>query len=301
MYGKGNAIKKALGILVSLLKRSVLVFKLHRYDYVFVHREMAPVGPPFLEFIVTKILRKKLIFDYDDAIWLTDEKARLTNFIRCFWKVRWICKSAYKVSCGNDYLASYARNWNTQVVLNPTTIDTDYHQSRLEVKNALPIIGWTGSHSTLKYLSPLIPLLKQFEDQFKLLVICNTDPAYDLKNYEFVAWSEETEIVALDTIDIGIMPLPNDEWTKGKCGFKALQYMALKKPVVISPVGVNTTIIQEGENGFLSATEKDWEIKLKALLNDSDLRTKIGEEGYKTVLNNYSVLANRQNFYALFE
>ncbi len=300
IYSKGNFLLKTYGVIGSIITRIGMLFKLNDFDFVFIHRESCPIGPPFFEWFIAKVLNKKIIYDFDDAIWLTDEKARLSNIIRCFWKVKYICKWAYKVSCGNQYLANYASQWNYNTIINPTTIDTSYHTPKKPNLNNLPVIGWTGSHSTLKYLTPIIPILKEFQDQFVLLVICNTDPLYDLKNYAFVPWSEDNEIEALNRIDIGIMPLPQNEWSNGKCGFKALQYMALKKPVVVSPVGVNCDIIEHTKNGFLADSNKDWKTILLMLLQNFEIRKEVGEAGYKTLMDNYSVKSNTNTFLSLF-
>jgi glycosyltransferase involved in cell wall biosynthesis len=300
LYKKGLIFKKVFSVLTSFFSRFLLVFKLRKYDFVFIHREVCPLGPPVFEWIIAKICRKKIIYDFDDAIWLTDEKARFSNFIRCFWKVKYICRWSYKISCGNDYLASYAKQFNNQVITNPTTIDLKHHKSIEVPENQVFTIGWTGSHSTLKYLDTVYPVLKKLENKIKLLVICDKDPAYDLKNYQFLAWSEEAEVIGLQQIDIGIMPLPNDEWTKGKCGFKALQYMAMKKSVVLSPVGVNTQIIQNGVNGFWASDEVEWQEKLTQLIENKELREKMGALGFETLKNNFSVESNKRNFLDLF-
>ena len=301
MYQKGRMMAKFFGVLLSFVKRISLLFQLYQFDYVFIHRELSPIGPPVFEWIIAKILRKKIIYDFDDAIWLTDEKFRLTNVLRCFWKVGFICKWSYKVSCGNQYLMDYALQWNKNVIHNPTTIDIAHHTCIESPEDELPIIGWTGSHSTLKYLEPLIETLKGLENQFKLLVICNVDPKYDLQNYEFVKWSEQSEVEALNRIDIGIMPLPDDEWAKGKCGFKALQYMALKKAVVISPVGVNIQIVRDGVNGYLASSPEEWKEHLLTLLSNKEKRNSLGELSYQTLINGYSVESNKNNFLSLFE
>lgn len=304
MYNDSGWIPKFWGILVSILKRKFLVFRLFSFDFVFIHREAMPVGPPVLEWVIAKVLRKKIIYDFDDAIWLTDEKERLSNVLRCFWKVKYICQWSYRVSCGNAYLANYASQWNHQVVINPTTIDMDYHFSEANSPKAhqteLPIIGWTGSHSTLKYLSGLLPVLKKHQDRFKLLVICDQDPAYHLAHYEFVKWTPELEIPTLNRMDIGIMPLPIDQWTEGKCGFKALQYMAMAKPVICSAVGVNTTIVNHQQNGWLANTDAEWQEAFELLLDNAELRVELGLAGQKKVMEEYSVGSNRSLFMGLF-
>lgn len=317
MYLSGGKLGKVFGVLYSLLKRWVHFLKVLSSDFVFIHREIMPLGPPVLEFLLAKVFKKKVIYDFDDAIWLTDEKGRVGNFLRCFWKVKYICKWSYKVSCGNEFLASYARKWNKNVIINPTTIDTDYHSPGIklnpnktqeeilkgsnEKKGVLPIIGWTGSHSTLKYLNNLLPVFKELEDKFELLVICNKNPEFDLKHFRFVQWSKSAEVNSLREIDFGVMPLPDDKWTKGKCGFKALQYMALAKPAIVSPVGVNEMIVKNGENGFLARSNEDWKSKIELLLHNREQRKLFGENGRSEVEKNYSVHSNQSLFLSLFE
>lgn len=287
----------------------------YRADFVLIHREVLPIGPPLAEWILTKVFRKKIIYDFDDAIWMTDKtkESFFENILRWRRKVGNICKWSYKVSCGNAYLADYARQFNSNVVINPTTIDTEelhnpmlFDKARLREEKKLPgvVIGWTGSHSTLKYLEKIEPILIDLEDQnpeVSFLVIADKPPQLKLKRLIFCKWSKETEIKDLMLADIGIMPLPDDNWAKGKCGFKALQYMALGIPTVVSPVGVNTTIIQQGENGFCCSTPEEWRTIINSLVKDDSLRAKIGMAGKQTVLNYYSVKSNSDSFLSLFQ
>jgi glycosyltransferase involved in cell wall biosynthesis len=297
-------------LLTSLVKRFFDLFKVFDADFVFLHREMLPVGPPVLEWFVARILRKKIIFDFDDAIWLTDksEESLVQQIIRWRSKVSSICKWSDKISCGNEYLRQYAIQLNERAVLNPTTIDTDnlHNPSRYKIQKdqSKVIIGWSGSHSTLKYFYLLETVLQQIQGQYPFVdvtVIANKEPLIDLKRINFVKWSLESEIEDLMTFDIGIMPLPDDEWSKGKCGFKALQYMALEIPAVASPVGVNCTFIEHGVNGYLCSSNEEWILVLQKLILDTENRKKIGEAGRQTVIQQYSVSSNVDNFLSLFQ
>jgi glycosyltransferase involved in cell wall biosynthesis len=136
----------------------------------------------------------------------------------------------------------------------------------------------------------------------EFVVIADKPPSIQaIPSVKFVPWNTETEIQDLLEFDIGIMPLPDDEWAKGKCGFKALQYMALEFPAVASPVGVNTKIINHGQNGFLCSTPGEWEAALRMLIENEALRKQIGSNGRKTILESYSVTSNASNFLSLFE
>lgn len=309
-YQSGKATDKLLTLLLGFIKRFFTLFQALRYDFIFIHRELAPVGPPVLEWILAKILRKKIIFDFDDAIWLTDKtnESVLEKTVRWRGKVSLICRWSYKVSCGNDYLAEYAQKFNKNVIVNPTTIDitsVDQYLIKLtpQIDREEVVIGWTGSHSTLKYLLLLEPVLQQLEKelpQIRFVVIADQPPNLKLKRLTFIKWNKESEVKDLSQITIGIMPLPDDEWSKGKCGFKALQYMALCIPAVVSPVGVNSKIINHGKNGLLATTDKDWIAALQMLTGNSEERKRLGQAGRKTVEELYSVSSNEANFLSLF-
>ena len=301
LYKEGSFGKKAWGISRSFLRRWGLMFKLSSADRIFIHREASMIGPPIFEWIIAKVLRKKFIYDFDDAIWLPNYSESNARFhrLKAYGKVKKITKWAHHVSVGNEFLADFAREYNSNVTVIPTTIDLEnVHSTIAKHENSTPIIGWTGSHTTMEYLPILLPVLDEIhkEIDFKFRVISNLPPEIDRPYLEFVKWNKSTEITDLAAIDIGVMPLKDSVWAKGKCGFKALQYMSLGIPAVVSPVGVNTTIVQHEENGFLCETESDWKSALEKLLNDRDLRVTLGKKGRETIQRHYSVDANRSNY-----
>jgi glycosyltransferase involved in cell wall biosynthesis len=308
LYLPGKHLSKSLHILWGFLGRIWhLLTLIPRADVVFIHREATPLGPPVLEWVIAKVLRKRIIYDFDDAIWIpnTSEVNKAAAFLKCTWKVRFICRWAWKVSAGNAWLAAYARQYHPRVVVNPTTIDTEaLHNPRLfsKPKSPLPVIGWTGTHSTLHYLRPLAAPLQRLHAShpFELLVIANQPPDFDLPGLKFLPWHKETEMADLLRMDIGLMPLTPDAWSEGKCGFKALQYLALEIPAVASPVGVNSQMVVEGKTGFLCETEEDWYHALEVLLLDAELRARMGKAGRAHVEAHYSVNSNREVFGGLF-
>jgi glycosyltransferase involved in cell wall biosynthesis len=308
LYLQGKHLSKSLHILWGFLCRIWhLLTLIPRADVVFIHREATPLGPPVLEWVIAKVLRKRIIYDFDDAIWIpnTSEVNKAAAFLKCTWKVRFICRWAWKVSAGNAWLAAYARQYHPRVVVNPTTIDTEaLHNPRLfsKPKSPLPVIGWTGTHSTLHYLRPLADPLQRLHARypFELLVIANQPPDFDLPGLKFLPWHKETEMADLLRMDIGLMPLTPDAWSEGKCGFKALQYLALEIPAVASPVGVNSQMVVEGKTGFLCETEEDWYHALEVLLLDAELRARMGKAGRAHVEAHYSVNSNREVFGGLF-
>lgn len=309
-YRSGHSVSKALMVVNGFIKRAGVLFTLGRYDRIFIHREAAPVGPPLIEWFIGRVLRKKIIYDFDDAIWLTDKKNErwLEHTLRSRSKVASVCTWSHIISCGNEYLRQYALRFNRNALLNPTTIDTENihnrarHSPTARVSDRV-VIAWTGSHSTLKYLYLLEGVLRHIQQQFTevdLVVIADIPPKMDLPRIIFRPWSSETEISDLIDADIGIMPLPDDEWSKGKCGFKALQYMALEIPAVASDVGVNPEIIKDGVNGRLCSNDEHWLTALEELIIDPVLRKKLGSAGRKTVVDRYSVISNSDNFLSLF-
>ncbi|HNC14037.1 MAG TPA: glycosyltransferase family 4 protein, partial [Cyclobacteriaceae bacterium] len=188
-----------------------------------------------------------------------------------------------------------------------TTIDTEHlHNPTLYPvqRDSRITIGWTGTHSTLKYLDFLEPIFQSLEQKFpgqvRFLVIANKKPDLKLHSLEFIPWNKSTEIPDLLKLDIGVMPLTDDIWAKGKCGFKALQYMALGVPCVISPVGVNSEIVDNGVTGFLATTKNEWIEKLERLMADQKLREAMGKKGREKVEAEYSVKSNAANFLQLF-
>jgi glycosyltransferase involved in cell wall biosynthesis len=307
LYKPGNGLAKAMWLKIGFWMRFWHVIKAVDYNWVFIHRECTPIGPPVFEFILAKIFGKKIIYDFDDAIWLpnTSEENKLAGWLKFHGKVKLICRWSYRVSCGNVWLADYARQFNSKVVVNPTTIDTEnlhnpnLFSSRKQDDNV--VIGWTGTHSTLPYLNELIPVLQRLEKKFPITVriISNKNPELPLQRFEFVPWKKETEIQDLNAFDIGLMPLTDDAWAKGKCGFKALQYMALEIPCVASPVGVNSDIIRHGLNGFLCASQHEWEQTLAAIIAEKEMQKKVGVAGRQTVVESFSVLSNTSAFLGL--
>jgi len=211
-------------------------------------------------------------------------------------------KWAYRISAGNEYLASHAKQFNGHVTIIPTTIDTTYHSITCDHEQSKPVIGWTGTHTTMRYLDELIPILKELEKEheFTFLVISNEKPDYDLDSLQFIKWKKETEIEDLARITIGVMPLQHDIWSEGKCGFKGLQYMALEIASIMSPVGVNTSIIHDGQNGFLAGSPEEWKEKLEIVLKDKELRKKLGTAGRQTIIERFSVEANKERYLKLF-
>lgn len=306
LYGGGGFIRKSWGVLKGFVRRWKLVlFDLGKFDFVFIHREAAPVGPPVFEWIISKVFRKKIIYDFDDAIWIpnTSKVNKFASWFKACWKIKYICKWSYKVVGGNEYLCNYARSFNKQVIKIPTCVDTVNRHNRLKnQQTAKIIIGWTGSQSTLKFLEHIVPVLESLKGKFdfEFVIIADEAPSFELPFSRFVLWNEATEIEDLLELNIGVMPLDNDPWCEGKCGFKLIQYLSLGIPAIASPIGVNKTIVDDRVNGYLCSTNEEWINALTKLIENESLRSQMGKDGREKVLKNYSIQSQTSNFLNLF-
>lgn len=316
-YGPGHYPKKAFVLLKSLLIRFKDLRRLKQFDLIFIQREALLIGSSFFEKQFYK--RNKVIFDFDDSIWLLDTSPenKKFEFLKNPNKTNINIRHAHAVIAGNTYLANYAKQYHKQVFVIPTTIDTSTYVPKSELRNPdtvlLPginqqqqkiVIGWSGSISTIKHFELAIPALKiieaRYPHQLEIHVIGQGTYQHSDLNIISKRWTPYTEVDHLNAFDIGIMPLPNDEWVKGKCGLKGLSYMACGVATIMSPVGVNTEIIQHGHNGFLASTEEEWIHCLSLLIENKELRKTLGDHGRNTVVQHYSVEANKQKYLAVF-
>lgn len=301
----GFFFKKTIAIIKGYIGRLLLLLHIRKYDFILLQREVAPLGPAVFEWIYIKLFKRKVIYDFDDAIWIasTSKQNSFATVFKNAGKVKMICGWAYKVSCGNEYLCNYARRYNSNVVYNPTCVDTDHKHNRLTNHDVDRItVGWTGSFSTMVYLDIVQSALSRLQEKydFDIKIICNQQPILDLNNVKYIEWSEEDEVAELATCQIGLMPLSQNEWNEGKCGFKLIQYLSLGIPAVSSPIGVNKIIIEEGINGYFANSDSDWYTMIEKLILDADLRKKMGKSGREKIIAQYSLLSNQNNFLSLF-
>jgi glycosyltransferase involved in cell wall biosynthesis len=290
----GHRTEKAVWMLRDTLRRRRVLTDAREYDGVVIYREAALLGPAVYERLLARA-SVPIFFDFDDAIWIPSIGSANGVFsrLRFVGKTATICRLASAVIVGNDYLASYARRHSDSVFVVPTSIDL----RRYPVQPVLPpdapfTVVWSGSLSTLIHLeqarAPLEALGKG--RRVVLRVIGNEPPARPFAGVEtqFVPWREEGEAEALGAAHVGIMPLPDDPFARGKCGLKGLQYMAVGLPVVLSPVGVNVDIVKDGLNGLLASSVDDWVRALERLARSPELRRKLAAAGRRTVEERYS-------------
>jgi glycosyltransferase involved in cell wall biosynthesis len=302
LYSPGKVPRKALLTARLFLKRWLETFSLGRYDLVFVQREAMFVGGPILE-LASKKHGARLVFDFDDAIWLADMSAFNQRFrwLKSPGKIPRVLAAADLVLAGNAFLAQYARGFSQSVQIVPTTIDTDSYQPRTRAPDGGPVcIGWSGSFSTIRDFRLALPVLRRLRARFGERVRFQVigDGSFRDEELGIVGqpWNADSEVADLQQIDIGLMPLPDNEWSRGKCGLKGLQYMALGLPTLMSPVGVNAEIITDGKDGFLPRSDEEWERALSALIESPALRAEIGAAGRQRVIQDYSVAAWRDRY-----
>jgi glycosyltransferase involved in cell wall biosynthesis len=306
LHKNKHTLRKVYGLIGGLMRRVILLFQLKSYYFIYIYREAAPIGPPIIEWIIAKIFRKKIIYDFDDSIWLSisSEANPLSAMIKCTWKVKKICRYSYIVSAGNEFLASYARNYCKDVRVIPSVVNTEIAHNRLKNQSDSPlVIGWTGTYTNLKYLNLVIPAISKLQQRydFIFMLIGNKDPEFKDIKYTYLAWKAATEIEDLLRFNIGIMPLEDTEIEKGKCAFKAIQYMSLGIPAVVSPVGANCELVENGVNGYWADSENDWYEKLERLINNIEIRINIGKFSRVKIIEHYSVKATSKLFYDLFK
>ena len=305
LYQPGFVGRKIRLVAKGLKRRLATVRKARDFDLVYVFREAALLGPPIFERLVHQS-GVPIVFDFDDAIFVPYRSPSngYLSYLKFAGKTKTICRMAAHVMVGNRYLSDYARQYNDHVTVIPTTVDTDHYERVVGLEANIPVIGWTGSYSTVQHLDTLRGVFQRLAQRhsFRLKVIGSTsDYKIDGVQVESIKWSSKTEVRDLSNIDVGVMPLPDDAWSRGKCGLKALQFMALGIPTICSPVGVNSEIIQDNQNGLLADSEDDWVEKLSRLLHSRELRQRLGHAGRVTVHEKFSAKTQAPRVYDIFK
>jgi glycosyltransferase involved in cell wall biosynthesis len=293
-YRPGSPLRKAFSLTVSAVNRLRDLRRARDYDVIVVHREAFPFGGPFVERALAAA-KTPIVFDFDDAIYLhsSGEAPPLMRLLRRPEKTAEIISLSSAVIAGNDTLGSYASQYNDNIVVIPTPVDTDHFRPRPKQDDLdKVIVGWIGSNTTAPYLRMIEPALQEIErryPQVELRVVGGSFASPGLDRVSVRRWGLASELRELHGFDIGIMPMPDTEWTRGKCGFKTLFYMSVGLPSVSSPVGITTDIIQDGVNGYLATNTQEWIDRLSALIDDASLRRQIGLASRATVEEKFSL------------
>ncbi|MES1218701.1 MAG: glycosyltransferase family 4 protein [Bacteroidota bacterium] len=293
-YSKGKAMSKAWIVLKSFFRRYRQCSNANKYAIVFIQREAFITGTTFFERMLRRS-KAKMISDINKKF----------AFLKNPDKTASLIKMADLIIAGNAYLADYAKNFNTNIIIIPTTIDTNEYKPDYQYKKDKPIIiGWSGSFTTIQHFKYAVPALIKLQQKYgnSILIKVIGDAGYKNEELNIISldWNKRDELKELNSFHLGIMPLPDDEWSKGKCGLKGLQYMSLGIPTIMSPVGVNCEIINDGVNGFLANDEVEWIDKITLLIESKELREKLGHQSRQTVIERYSVEAQRDAYLNCF-
>jgi len=298
IYKPGRIVEKIFWTLIGYLRRMGDLLRAPFYDAVFVNLWVTPLGFPFFERLLF-LFNKRVIYDIDDMLFMNGKQIPKLSVQRLKGKAKsrvLMQKSQFVIVC-TPRLEEIALelNENKNVVDISSTFNTDRfvpvrHYEQKETR----IIGWTGTHSTLPYLDSLQPVLANVAGKRKIRLLVIANKPYQMRGVdtEFIYWNENTEVEDLQRMEIGLYPIPANEWSLGKSSLKALTYMAIAIPVIATAYGTNFRIMQDGEQGFLAKNEEEWVNRLIQLIDDAELRRRMGEAGRKTVEEHFSVTAN---------
>lgn len=289
LYRPGHLLAKAWGALAGYARRPRDVFRAGSFDVAYVYREAAPLGPAWIERALAS--RVPLVYDFDDAIYLpaTSAANAWVGALKRPSKTAALSRLSRHVTVGNEVLADFARRHARVVSVVPSTIDTETYVPLPRPPSPRPVLGWTGSSTTLPHVASLRPVFRRLSQvvDFELRIV-GGDLEVAGVPVTCLPWRASTEVEDLRAIDVGLMPLPDDDWSRGKCAMKALQYMALAIPPVVSPVGANVTVVEHGLNGLHATTEDEWVDRLASLLRDAAHRISLGARARQTVEERYS-------------
>lgn len=305
-FGLGWKLYKIAMFLFCSLRLLFRLVSVPRYDLAIIHREAFPIGPPLMEKMICKLARRS-VYDVDDAIWHKPSNA--VNQRDIFWdenRVGKIMSSCDHVVVCNDYLGAYASGYNQSV----TNIQTPYHAV---IESTGRVVGdrktelvWIGNLGNAIYMKGVLVDLAESHLARKVRVrLVGGEDIFDLDTYGLdvkrVLWSPSEEVKALSEGDIGLMPLPDKDYEKGKCGFKIVQYFSASMPVIVSPVGVNCEIVKEGQTGYLASGKNEWLEAIDKLSGNPALREEMGANGRKDFDKKYSLEVNAEKWLVLIQ
>lgn len=295
---KENLFFKIAEKIYNFYKTLIFILSVSRYDIVFIQRVLLPLT--IQKFVFS--LNKNIVFDFDDAIFLLNRSynGKIYHLGNKFLsRFESMLNTSKCIVLENDYTKNYAQKFNRNILLITGPIDTRRYVPRAKkAQNKIIVLGWIGSPPASFYLEPLYKVFEMLASKYTNLVLelvgFSPQIKLEIKELNIIVkkWTLETEVADLQNFDIGLMPLYNDEWSKGKGGYKLLQYMGIGIPCVASPVGINREIIRDGVNGFFADTPKQWFDKLSMLIDDISLREKMGNEGRRLAEELYSFEAN---------
>jgi len=294
-YKRGLLARKLLYALLGFLRRLGDLLRAIQADIVVVQREAAPFGPAIFEWIIGRILRRPVIYDIDDPVfvpYVSPTYGALLSRLKFPGKTRTLVRISRKVICASQYVLRYVQSAGNDGIIIPTIVDTNVFKPLHRPPRDLPVIGWVGSHSTAQYLKLIAEAMQRLAHRRAFLLrVVGAERLIVIEgvHVENVEWTLDGELGFFQGLDIGVYPIIEDDWSRGKTGFKAIQYMSVGVPPVCSPVGEVPEVVEDGVTGFLAATTEEWVDRLDQLLSDPDLRARMGSAGRRAVEEQYSI------------
>ncbi|HXD32577.1 MAG TPA: glycosyltransferase family 4 protein [Pyrinomonadaceae bacterium] len=301
-YRKDALASTAFGLIKSSLMRLTDVVAANRFDIVMIQREAMLLGPPVIEWMITRALKRPLVLDLDDATYVSYTSptyGRISKTLKWFSKTDDLIRWARVVTCGNRAIAEYVSSKGAKARVIPTVVDTEIFRPLENRSEHAPVLGWIGTHSTFPYLESIFPVLqdlsKSYDFRLRIVGAGRTEVSVPGVMVDNLHWSLEREVADFQSIDIGLYPIDaslySGNWAAGKSGFKALQYMAVGIPYVATPVGASAEIGIEGTTHFCARTNEEWHDALSVLLRDTETRKRMGAAGRAHVIENYGLPA----------
>jgi glycosyltransferase involved in cell wall biosynthesis len=312
LYKRSEWSRTAFGLIRAALRRMAAVWRAREADVLFVQREAMMFGPPLVEWLAMRIGRCPMVLDLDDATYvsyLSPTYGRWGSALKWFSKTNDLIRWAKIVTCGNRAIAEYVTARGQPATIIPTVVDTERFRPRIESsgdtnEEAVPVIGWVGTHSTYQYLASIFPALQRLakSHRFCLKVIGagREEIAIPGVEVENLAWNLGREIADFQSFDIGLYPIVEDEWSIGKSGFKSVQYMAVGVPFVTTPVGACAEIGTPNVTHLFATSEEEWFLALSQLLSDKSLRQQMGAAGRQHAVAHYTVAAQAAKLVEVF-
>ncbi len=300
LYDRKKLVRTACRLLLAIVRRVAQLLRILAADVVFVQREAMLFGPPWVEWLAGTVARIPLVLDLDDATWIAMESpvyGRLATALKSAGKTNWLIRHARTVVCGNETIASYARTLGAPAIVVPTVVDTAVftpkERSSGDSDGILPLVGWIGTHGTWSYLESILPLLETVARSvpFRLRVVGSGQTSLRLRgiDVELLPWRLEREVEDFRSLDVGLYPLPEENWAEGKSGLKAFQYLSCGVPYVASPVGIVRDLGEAGVTHFSARNPDEWQSALERLLRDPELRERMGAAGRRHMLERYAI------------
>ncbi len=297
LYKRSHWPRTATGLALASVRRVRELWRARQADVLFVQREAMMFGPPIVEWLAINLDRCPMVLDLDDATYVAYKSptyGRLGSMLKWFGKTNDLIRWSRLVICGNREIAAYVEGKGRRAVVIPTVVDTTQFRPLARADETdVPVIGWVGTHSTYPYVKTIFPVLERLarEHPFRLRLVGTGEDNVHIPgvHIENVPWQLDREIADFQSLDIGIYPIVEDDWSVGKSCFKAIQYMAVGVPFVVSPVGVCQDIALTNQTHFVARTEDEWHTHLSRLLADVSLRRRMGDAGRQYAVDHYSI------------